>query len=226
MNLGNLTTGELLALTRAILRELRERGVVRTGNAPAGDYAELLVQQATGGKLAANSERSWDVRTPDCNRLQVKARVVVDPTRRSERELSVFRSWDFDAAVAVLFDDDFRVWRAVRLPVEVVRDVGSWIEHVRGWRVMATDELLDRGEDWSERLRQAAALPSPAPTFRSPWHQDSLSSNAASTSGSAAMMTASASLSISALVYFSSGRGFAFFRSSCWSQSAQATGNW
>ena len=54
----------LLGLSRAILRELKERGVVRTGNAPTGDYAELLVCQVTGGELAPNSERSWDVRTP------------------------------------------------------------------------------------------------------------------------------------------------------------------
>lgn len=57
-------------------------------------------------------------------------------------------------------------------------------------------------------------------------HQDSLSSSAASTSGSAAMITASASLSISVLTYFSFGLGSVFFRSSCWSQRAQATGNW
>jgi hypothetical protein len=38
--------GELLALSRRILAELRERGVIRTGNAPAGDYAELLAFRA------------------------------------------------------------------------------------------------------------------------------------------------------------------------------------
>ena len=29
-------------------------GVIRLGNAPAGDYAELLVQRATDGELAPN----------------------------------------------------------------------------------------------------------------------------------------------------------------------------
>ncbi len=156
MSLGELTVGELLSLSRAILAELRRRNVIRTGNAPAGDYAELLVQRAVNGELAPNSQRSWDVLTPDGERLQVKARVVTDPGARGERQLSVFRSWDFDAALVVLFDDEFRVWRATRLPVETFRGAARFVEHVSGYRVSATDELLDRGEDWTERLRAVA----------------------------------------------------------------------
>ncbi|MBA2567895.1 MAG: hypothetical protein H0V11_00960 [Actinobacteria bacterium] len=53
--LEDMTTAELLALSRASLRELKRRGVVRSGNAPAGDYAELLVQRATGGEHATPS---------------------------------------------------------------------------------------------------------------------------------------------------------------------------
>jgi hypothetical protein len=58
-----MSIGELLALSRATLAELRKRGVVRTRNAPAGDYAEFLVQRATGGELASNAQKSWDVLT-------------------------------------------------------------------------------------------------------------------------------------------------------------------
>lgn len=154
--LADLATGELLALSRGILAELRLRGVIRSGNAPAGDYAELLVQQATGGELAPNAQKGWDVETPANDRLQVKARVVPNPKAPGERQLSVFRSWEFDAAVIVLFDDEFRVWRATRLPVAVVKQAARFSEHVRGSRVLATDALLDRGEDWTERLRRAA----------------------------------------------------------------------
>lgn len=88
---ADLTTGELLALSRGILAELRHRGVIRSGNAPAGDYAELLVQQATGGELAPNSQRSWDVETPAGEHLQVKARVVPNANTPGQRQLSVFR---------------------------------------------------------------------------------------------------------------------------------------
>ena len=152
-NLGALGIGELLALSRAILAELRRRGVIRTGNAPAGDYAELLVERATGGELAPNSQKSWDVLTADGERLQVKARVVTNPRANGERQLSVFRSWDFDAAIVVLFDDNFRVWRAARLPVETFKTAARFVEHVSGYRAFATDELLDAGDDWTERLR-------------------------------------------------------------------------
>ena len=31
-----------------------------------------------------------------------------------------------------------------------------FIEHVRGFRIMAKDALLDRGEDWTARLRAAS----------------------------------------------------------------------
>lgn len=151
-------TGELLALSRRILKELQRREVVRSGNAPAGDYAELLVREAVGGRLARNAQRSWDVLGPTGERIQVKARVVTNPQARSERQLSVFPSWEFDAAVIVLFDDNFRVWRATRLPVEFVQAAGHFKRHVRGTVVFATDELLDLGEDWTDSLREVESL--------------------------------------------------------------------
>jgi hypothetical protein len=155
--LAGLSTGKLLALSRMILAELRNREVIRSGNAPAGDYAELLVRVATGGELAAASQKSWDVLTPEGVRLQVKARVMTNPRSAGERQLSVFRSWDFDAALVVLFDDEFRVWRATRLPVSQLERVARFVEHVKGYRVVANDALLDQGEDWTERLQLAAA---------------------------------------------------------------------
>jgi len=153
--LAEMTTGGLLGLSRGILGELRKRGVIRSGNAPAGDYAELLVQRATRGELAPNSQKGWDVDTPTGAHLQVKARVVTDSKLSGERQLSVFRSWDFDAAVIVLFDDEFRVWRAAWVPVNKLEGVAHFNEHVSGFRVMASNELLDEGDDWTERLRQA-----------------------------------------------------------------------
>jgi hypothetical protein len=42
---------------------------------------------------------------------------VVEAKKRGERQLSTFRSWDFDAAVIVLFGDDCVVWKAARVPL-------------------------------------------------------------------------------------------------------------
>lgn len=156
MDLGRLSVAELLELSRKILTELRERKILRTGNAPAGDYAEWLVQRATGGRLAPNSKSSWDLEGTDGHRLQVKARVVVDHGNKGQRQLSPFRSWSFDAAVIVLFDDDFKVWKAARLPVERLRQCARYSRHVNGELVFATDALLSDGDDWTERLLKAA----------------------------------------------------------------------
>jgi hypothetical protein len=157
LDLTGASVGELGRLYRSILAELRRRGVIRTGNAPVGDYAEWLVARASGGTLAPNtSQSSWDVEAPDGEHLQVKSRFVTDPGNTGERQLSPFRSWDFDAAVIVLFDDDFAVWRAAKLPQSAIEADSAYVGHVNGYRVIARDPLLDAGEDWTERLRVAA----------------------------------------------------------------------
>lgn len=155
-DLGRRSTSELFALYRAILRELRGRGVVRTENAPAGDYAEFLVATALGGVLAPNSEKSYDVMA-DGVRLQVKARVVSDPPRSGQLQLSTFRSFDFDEAVIVLLDDhDYGVRQAVRVPVEELRAVAVRDGHVNGYRVHARPALMSspRAVDISTLLRK------------------------------------------------------------------------
>ena len=65
-----------LARTRSDLAELRRRGVLRTGNAPAGDCAEWLICRAGDGQLGPNSHRRWGVLTAEGQRIQVKARIV------------------------------------------------------------------------------------------------------------------------------------------------------
>jgi hypothetical protein len=63
VNLKKATIGELLALSRQVLVELRQRDVIRTTNAPTGDYAEWLVWRVVKGALEPNSKRSWDLVT-------------------------------------------------------------------------------------------------------------------------------------------------------------------
>lgn len=98
---ADLTVAELFADYTATIRELRRRRVIRTQNAPAGDYAEYLVQRAFGGTIAPNSQKSWDVLAANGDRLQVKCRVVSDPIKPSERQLGILRSFEFDAVMVV-----------------------------------------------------------------------------------------------------------------------------
>ena len=70
-----------------------------------------------------NSNASQDVLTRDGEHLQVKGRVVT--ADNPSRERSAIRSWDFDALVIVLFDDDFRLWQAAKVPMDIVREDAS-----------------------------------------------------------------------------------------------------
>lgn len=161
-HLHDATLSQLFALYRAILRELRGRGVVRTENAPAGDYAEYLVAAALGGELAPNSEKSWDVCTHDGRRLQVKARVVSNPIKAGQRQLSPFRSFDFDEAVIVLLGDgDYEVVCAVRLPRAAIESAATYRENVNGHIVFARPALLEHPDavDVTALLRAVAARP-------------------------------------------------------------------
>lgn len=151
----DVPTRELFRTYREVLRELTRRRIVRTMNAPAGDYAEYLVAALVNGVLADNSEKSWDIKTPSGERLQVKCRVVQEG-KRGQRQLSPFRTWDFDRAVIVLFDDDYGISRCVALPRTVIQEHSTYREHVNGHVMRATDGVMNHasGEDWTDDLRR------------------------------------------------------------------------
>jgi hypothetical protein len=139
---------ELLASYEVILRELRRREIVRTNDAPSGQYAEWLAQRAFGGHLAPNSVKSYDLTTTAGRQVQVKARVVRDPARKSgERQLSPFRSFDFDEALIILFDTTYHVSRAVTLSADIVLEHSRASTHVNGRVLVARDSILDLGVD-------------------------------------------------------------------------------
>ena len=155
-----LTVQQLLAGYARTLAELRRRNVVRSNNAPAGDYAEWLVATALGGQLVPNSTKSSDVTLPDSHRIQVKARVVSEPLRTGQLQTSPFRSWDFDeVALVQLRDHDYRVLRAVLLPVSVARANSQARAHVNGEVLYMRPALLNHPEaqDITDALNRAAA---------------------------------------------------------------------
>lgn len=130
--------------------------MIRSGNAPTGDYAEWLVHRALGGKLQPNSNKSADLIARG-KKIQIKARVLSDPEKSGERQLSSFRTWEFDEAVIVLFDRHYGIRRATRIKVAELKAAAKKDEWVSGHRVIARDALLDRGRDITDKLREAAA---------------------------------------------------------------------
>ena len=109
------STPELLALYGSILTVLRERGVTRSENSPVGDYAEHLASLAFGLTLINNSAIGYDGVDAEGVRYQVKGRRI---TRWNQsRHLSAIRGLaadgaPFDVLLGILFDGEFRVWRA------------------------------------------------------------------------------------------------------------------
>src|SRR5215469_10108874 len=146
-DLSMFTESGLFSLYRAIMSELKSRGVIRTENAPAGDYAEYLVATALGGQLAPNSEKAWDVLGSDGEKLQVKARVVSDPAKPGQLQLSPFRSFGFDSAVVVLLSaTDYAVSQASKVPRHVVESAAVYRQHVNGKVLFARPEIMGHPE--------------------------------------------------------------------------------
>ena len=159
VDLTRRTTSVLLADYAAILDELRDRGVVRTANPPAGDYAELLVKTALCGELVDPSVKGHDGVLPDGTTIQVKTRVVTSPRRPGQLQTSPFRSWSIGKVALVLLNaDDYSVVQGVLLPSATARALSTPRAHVNGDVLMMTAAVLDHpeAEDITQMLNDAA----------------------------------------------------------------------
>ncbi len=152
--MSELTVRDLLATHEAVLADLRRRGVVRNDDAPSDQYARWLAQQSFGGVLQPESTPGHDLMTPDGKRIQVKSRVARTGAM-DERQLSPFRSVDFDEALVILFDDTYDVTRAALLTNEQIMRLARWQPHMNGRVLIARDAVLALGTDVRRRLRPA-----------------------------------------------------------------------
>lgn len=141
INLKALSVRELLALWAGTLRELRDRGVVRTFNNPIGDIAEELVAIHYAGERGSFSQKTWDVRSGD-ELLQVKA--LRRTGTKTRRNLSPVRSDEgYTAVIVVIFTEDLRVEEALRIPRAVVNELFVHRAHVNGRVIALTRRLLE-----------------------------------------------------------------------------------
>jgi hypothetical protein len=154
--LSELSVPDLLARYAAILQELRDRDVVRTRNAPLGDYAEYLAAQVYRGTLAANSVKSYDLLAADGRHVQVKARTI-GPDTSAGAVFSAFRSFDFDIAVLITFDSTTYALRHAReVPAAELETAGRHSAHVNG-RLIRITAGLRLGVDVTSRFRAIAS---------------------------------------------------------------------
>ncbi len=156
----SLSVRDLLITHGQIVDELRDRGVVRTGNSPVGDYAEALFARAFGWTLAGNSATSYDATDAAGMRYQVKCRRVTP--RNTSRQLSALRRLEakcFDVLAGVILDETYHVRRACLIPHEIVATLAKWTPHTNSWRFLLEDRVWDLPtvQDVTSELRQAAA---------------------------------------------------------------------
>ena len=156
-----ISTFDLLGCFADILDELKQRGVVRTRNNPVGDYAEWLVAQRLGLLLERNSKFGYDATNTNGERFQIKARRL-DPSNKS-RQLSVIRNLDageFDYLIGLLFERNFTVKEAYKIPHGVIAKYARFSKHLNGHILhLRGDILRDSGvEDITHNLSNDPAI--------------------------------------------------------------------
>ncbi len=136
MNKGYITKispHELLVLFADVLDELKSRGVVRSRNNPVADYAEWVVTKGLGLSLQSNSTAGFDAIDSKGIRYQIKGRRLYPPN--SSRQLGVIRNLagkKFDFLVAVLFNKDFSILEAYKIPHYLIGKYARYSEHQNG----------------------------------------------------------------------------------------------
>ncbi len=154
--LTRLTNRQVLELYADVLRELRTRGAVRSTNNPVADLAERLCAKTFGLTLVSKSTAGFDAIGPDGTRYQIKARRVTP--ENSSTQLSAIRELgkaSFKYLLAVVFDERFRVRRAVRVHRNAVRTHARFSDHVNGHLLVIDGPVLKdkRTVDVTRQLR-------------------------------------------------------------------------
>jgi hypothetical protein len=130
---SELTITELLAAHSAVLDELRKREVIRSKNNPTGDYTEWLVSRKLGLTLETNSAKGFDAKDSQGLRYQIKGRRVTPENKSTQ--LGVIRNLDgkdFDFLVAVVFDENWQVQTAAKIPHQTVPLLATFRTHQNG----------------------------------------------------------------------------------------------
>ena len=135
---------ELLRLHSAVVRELRVRGIVRSSNIPLGDYAEWLVASRLSLTLEHNSKAGFDAVDDKGLRYQIKGRCI--ETNSNSIRLSTIRNLDdktFDFLIAVVFDGEYEVRQAIKIPHAVVASYVYFQKHVNGHVLYLRPSILE-----------------------------------------------------------------------------------
>jgi hypothetical protein len=131
---------QMVALYGEVIGELHRRGIVRSGNNPIADMAETVVADYFGVELEPPNRKSYDVKTKDGKRIQVKA---LRRTKSTRTGLSALRTLGFDYVAVVIFELDMELVEMVLIPLAAVKAHMGWSKTWRSHRLSVTKKLLD-----------------------------------------------------------------------------------
>jgi len=139
---SSASTPELLRTYAEVHEALRRRGLMRSTNAPTGDYAAYLFCKAFGWEQSIDGTLGFDAKDSRGTLYLIRGKRIT--RHSSSRELPAIQDLanrPFATLAAVLFREEFTVLRAALVPVDVVTANASYSEHARSWRFLLTDGI-------------------------------------------------------------------------------------
>lgn len=104
---------------------LTRLGILRSERNLQGDYAEWLVSKLFGLQLTDSTvEKGFDAVDSRGRKYQVKSRVVKDLQRNTSFDIADIEN-QFDFLVGVFFSQDFQLLGIIKVPYDIVKELGS-----------------------------------------------------------------------------------------------------
>lgn len=156
---GSASVPELLKSYAEVHEALRRRGLMRSTNAPTGDFAAYLFCRAFGWEQSIDSALGFDAKDAGGTLYLIRGKRIT--RHSSSRELPGIQDLanrPFAILGAVLFREDFSVLRGALIPIDVVAASASYSEHGKSWRFLLTDTVWQTAgvSDVTADLQKAA----------------------------------------------------------------------
>lgn len=138
-----VSDSDLFRIYGLVMEEFKERGLTRSSNNPAADYAELLIARQFGVAPAGGVQTGYDVLTVEGLRIQVKARRLGAGTRPPYYGwIRKLEQREFDKLAAVLFNADFTVSEADLVSWEAVETLARYNDRVGAHRLPLVTPMM------------------------------------------------------------------------------------
>ena len=150
----------LLRLHYRVLDELKTRRLIRSANAPIGEYAELLFCEAFDWTRAENnSNAGFDATDQSGSRIQLKARRIVGKGSRQLGSIRNLQRAPFDKLAAVLFAKNLDIVRAAIIPLDIVKALAVHDPYTNSYKFTLEDDVwnIPDVQDVTTPIEMAAA---------------------------------------------------------------------